>query len=61
MRFESGARGVRVWFVVADIYNSFGFWPAVLFVPALGALGLLALGWKLRAVRQRIQQPTRAE
>jgi len=61
MRFESGARDVRVWFAVADIYESFGFWPGVLFVPALGALGLLALGWKLRSVRQRIQQPIRAQ
>jgi hypothetical protein len=52
MRFEPGARDVRVWFAVADIYESFGFWPAVLFVPALGALGLLALGWKLRSVKQ---------
>jgi H+/gluconate symporter-like permease len=62
MRLESGAvRSVRIWFAIADIYESFGFWPAVLFVPALGALGLLALGWKLRSVRQRIQQPIRAQ
>jgi hypothetical protein len=62
MQLESGTvRSVRVWFAVADIYESFGFWPAVLFVPALGALGLLALGWKLRSVRQRIRQSTNAQ
>jgi hypothetical protein len=62
MQLESGAvRSVRVWFAVVDIYESFGFWPAVLFVPALGGLGLLALGWKLRSVRQRVRQPTKAQ
>ena len=62
MRLESGAvRSVRVWFAVVDIYESFGFWPAVLFLPALGALGLLALGWKLRSVRRRMRQPPNAK
>jgi hypothetical protein len=62
IQLESGAaRSVSVWFAVADVYESFGFWPAVLVAPALGLLGLLALGWKLRSVRQRIQRMTRVQ
>jgi hypothetical protein len=62
MQLESGAAAsVRVWFAIADIYESFGFWPAVLFVPALGLLGLLALGWKLRSASQRLQKTIRTQ
>ena len=46
------ARTVSVWAPVAFVYNALGFWPAVLFVPAVGLLIVLALAWKLRAVRE---------
>jgi hypothetical protein len=46
------ARSVSVWAPVAFVYNALGFWPAVLFVPAVGLLIVLALAWKLRTVRE---------
>jgi hypothetical protein len=46
------ARSVRVWAPVAFLYNNLGFWPAVLFVPAVGLLLIMALAWKLRTVRE---------
>jgi len=47
-----GATGVRVWAPVAFLYNNFGFWPAVLFVPAAGLLLIMSLAWKLRTIRE---------
>jgi hypothetical protein len=47
-----GAKSVRVWAPVAFLYNNFGFWPAVLFVPAAGLLLIMALAWKLRTIRE---------
>ena len=47
-----GARNVKVWFAVADLYNNFGFWPAVLCFPILGGMGVLALVWKLRSIKK---------
>jgi hypothetical protein len=46
------AKSVRVWAPVAFLYNNFGFWPAVLAVPALGLLLIMALAWKLRTIRE---------
>src|SRR5215510_774736 len=47
-----GATSVRVWAPVAFHYNNFGFWPAVLFVPAAGLLLIMSLAWKLRTIRE---------
>src|SRR5262245_1919352 len=53
MRVEYGwARSVSVWAPVAFVYNSLGFWPAVLLIPVLGLLLMMYLGWKLRAIRE---------
>jgi hypothetical protein len=53
MRVEYGwARSVSVWAPVAFVYNSLGFWPAVLLIPALGLLLMMYLAWKLRAIRE---------
>jgi hypothetical protein len=53
MQVESGAaQSVRVWWPVALLYDSFGFWPAILCVPILGLLILLGLAWKLRSIRE---------
>jgi len=41
-----------VWAPVALLYNNFGFWPAVLFVPAAGLLLILGLALKLRTIRE---------
>jgi hypothetical protein len=46
------AKSVRVWAPVALLYNNFGFWPAVLFVPAAGLLLIMSLAWKLRTIRE---------
>ena len=46
------ATSVRVWAPVALLYNNFGFWPAVLFVPAAGLLLITYLAWKLRTIRE---------
>jgi len=47
-----GATSVRVWSPVAFVYNHFGFWPAVLLVPAAGLLLIMVLAWKLRTIRE---------
>src|SRR5262245_52875370 len=47
-----GVASVRVWAPVAFLYNNFGFWPAVLFVPAVGLLLIMSLAWKLRTIRE---------
>lgn len=55
MQVEYGwARSVRVWEAVAGVYNAYGFLPAILCVPLLGLLILLALAWKLRSIRERM-------
>src|SRR6266700_3726623 len=46
------AKSVRVWAPVAFLYNNFGFWPAVLLVPAAGLLLIMALTWKLRTIKE---------
>ena len=45
------AQRVTVWAPIALLYDFLGFWPAVLFVPALGLLGIVGMASKLRAVR----------
>jgi hypothetical protein len=45
------AERVTVWGPIADLYRFLGFWPAVLFVPALGFLGLIEMVRKLRATK----------
>jgi hypothetical protein len=45
-------KSVRVWAPVALLYSNFGFWPAVLFVPAAGLLLIMGLAWKLRTIRE---------
>jgi hypothetical protein len=46
------AQRVSVWAPVAMMYDFFGFWPAVLLVPALGVLILFSLARKLRALKE---------
>ncbi len=46
------ARSVTVWGPVAMMYEFFGFWPAVLLVPALGLLLIAAMARKLRAIKE---------
>ena len=59
MQVEFGpAQSVRVWWPVALLYDSFGFWPAILCVPVLGLLILLALAWKLRSITERASPVT---
>jgi hypothetical protein len=43
---------VSVWAPVAFVYNTFGFWPAVLFIPAAGLLLILFLATKLRSIKR---------
>src|SRR5215510_10699980 len=45
-----GAERATVWAPVAGLYNALGFWPAVLFFPALGLFGITPMARKLRAV-----------
>src|SRR5262249_19779042 len=53
VRLEGGSVGrVRVWAPVAIIYNTFGFWPAVLIIPAAGLLLVLVLVTKLRSIKE---------
>jgi len=53
VRLEYGwADRVSVWAPVAFVYNTFGFWPAVLFVPAAGLLLIMFLATKLRSIRE---------
>ena len=48
-RLETGAvQRVSVWVPVALLYDYFGFWPSVLFVPVLGAVCLPLLRRKIR-------------
>jgi len=53
MQLEFGsAQSVTVWGPVAHMYQAFGFWPAVLFVPALGVLIFFSLARKLRSIKE---------
>jgi hypothetical protein len=62
MQVEYGwAQSVRTWGPVADLYNSLGFWPAVLCIPGLGLLTLLALAWKLRSIREKMPSTMRSQ
>jgi hypothetical protein len=62
MQVESGAaQSVRVWRPVALLYESFGFWPAVLCVPVMGLLLLLAFVWKLWSIRQSSSTMTQSQ
>jgi hypothetical protein len=47
------ARSVRVWAPVALMYNLFGFWPAVLFLPVLGGALFFAMARTLRTIKER--------
>jgi hypothetical protein len=47
------ARSVRVWAPVALMYNLFGFWPAVLFLPVLGGGLFFAMAWSLRTIKEK--------
>lgn len=50
LEFGSADR-VMVWSPIAAAYEFLGFWPAILLVPVLGCVILLALAWKLRAIK----------
>ena len=50
-----GAQGVTVWTPIAWIYDSLGFWPAVLVVPTFTLLVIAGLARKLRAIKEEDQ------
>ena len=50
-----GAQGVTVWTPIAWIYDSLGFWPAVLVVPTFTLLVIAGLARKLRAIKEEGQ------
>jgi hypothetical protein len=53
VRLEYGwASRVSVWAPVAFVYSTFGFWPAVLFIPVAGILLILFLATKLRSIKE---------
>jgi hypothetical protein len=45
-----GAEWATVWAPLAGLYNALGFWPAVMFFPALRLFGITNIARKLRAV-----------
>ena len=54
-RLQSGLRDeVRVWWPVGVVYDSLGYWPAVLSMPALGTTILLM--WLRKLVEARSEQ-----
>jgi len=60
VQVEYGGAERTVWAPLAGLYNALGFWPAVLFFPALGLLGITPMARKLRAVnakRSMITEP----
>ena len=57
----SWAERVTVWGPIADLYRFLGFWPAVLFVPAIGLLGLIEMTRKLRATKAATSTVTKSE
>jgi hypothetical protein len=52
---------VTVWGPIAGLYRLLGFWPAVLFIPALGLVGLAEMARKLRAIRVTAATATKSE
>src|SRR5262249_51886464 len=57
---EYGGEERIVWAPLAGLYNALGFWPAVLFFPALGLFGITAMARKLcsaNATRSTITGP----
>jgi hypothetical protein len=51
-RLETGAvKSVRVWWGIALLYNCLGFWPAVLFLPAITVLGLIGCSARIRKLQ----------
>ncbi len=53
-KLESGtAKEVFVWEPVAWLYNSFGYWPAVLAIPALGVVCTIAYLWLIPLIQKR--------
>jgi hypothetical protein len=58
MQLEFGrAQRVTVWAPIALLYDFLGFWPAVLFVPALGLLGIIGMVSKQRAIKAGTRGP----
>lgn len=55
------AERATVWRPIADLYRFLGFWPAVLFIPAIGLLGLIEMARKLRAIKAAASTVTRSE
>jgi hypothetical protein len=51
-----GAKRAAVWAPVAGLYNFVGFWPAVLFFPALGVFGITAMVRKMRVLKKAQDQ-----
>jgi len=49
VQVEYGGEERMVWAPLAGLYNALGFWPTVLFFPALGLFGITAMARKLRA------------
>jgi hypothetical protein len=53
LRLEYGwVDRVSVWAPIAFVYNNWGFWPAVLLIPAVGLLLVMVLATKLRSIRE---------
>ena len=46
------ARRATVWAPVAFVYDFFGFWPAILLLPVLGFVIIVALARKLRTIQE---------
>ena len=60
VQVEYGGEERMVWAPLAGLYNALGFWPTVLFFPALGLFGITAMARKLRAAnatRSTITEP----
>lgn len=57
----AGARRATVWAPVAAVYNFVGFWPALLFIPALGFIGIAAMLRKLRLLKATGSAPIDAD
>ena len=52
LQLEYGsAQRVTVWGPIAPLYDFLGFWPAVLFAPAIGVIGVTAMVKKLRTIK----------
>ena len=54
-RLETGVVSkARLWFPVSFMYERFGYWPAVLVMPTIGALLYWGLAFKLKQLEQII-------